>query len=150
MNDVLSEWEKLTPAEYAGIAKLVHTRLPSKDRGIFTHSEDDFHALIYRDCIMSEVLSEWEKLTPEYVDIAKLVHTRLPNECRQIFKYGLIFHIGDDFVLIVYPFRKDDESSVSFFPRFTELLKLSRPAIEKTFKKVINRSLAVEDFLFIE
>ena len=85
-----------------------------------------------------------ELMRPEDVRIAKLVHKRLPNECRLIFKLAPVIHIEDDSVLILYPFPPSEQAA-----EITELLKSSRPAIEKAFKKVLNYSVSVK-FKYID
>ena len=78
-------------------------------------------------------------MLPEDVRIAKLVHKRLPNEYRLLFKAALIISIDNDSVLITYPVPLPEQAT-----EITELLRLSRPAIEKAFKKVLNYSVHVK------
>ena len=69
-------------------------------------------------------------MRPEDVRIAKLVHKRLPNEFRLFFKAAPIIRLDNDSVLITYPVPPSEEAA-----EITELLRSSRPAIEKAFKK---------------
>ena len=80
-----------------------------------------------------------ELMRPEDVCIAKLVHKRLPNEFRFLFKAAPIIRLDNDSVLITYPVPPSKEAA-----EITELLRSSRPAIEKAFKKVLNYSVSVK------
>ena len=92
------------------------------------------------DVSIADVAINWSGLMrPEDVRIAKSVHKRLPKEFRLLFKAAPIIHIDNDSVLITYPVPPSEQAA-----EITELLRSSRPAIEKAFKKVLNYSVYVK------
>jgi len=71
--------------------------------------------------------------------ICKAVHKRLPNECRSVFKCAWISFVDDESVVLRYPYPRQEQAL-----EFTKILRLIRPDIEKSFKKVLHRSISVK------
>jgi hypothetical protein len=71
--------------------------------------------------------------------ICKAVCKRLPNDYRSIFSYAWISSIDDRSITLRYPYPPEEEAL-----EFTKFLILSRPDIEKAFKKVLDCSISVK------